>query len=87
MWIYKIKHADDGSIQKYKERFVARGFSQKEGIDYEEIFSPVERCTSIITIMALYSMMKWDLHQMDVNSSFLNGMIKEEVCVTFLSLS
>ena len=37
-WIYKIKHAADGSIEKYKERFVARGFSQKEGVDYEETF-------------------------------------------------
>ena len=37
-WIYKIKHATNGSIEKYKERFVARGFSQKEGIDYEETF-------------------------------------------------
>ena len=42
-WIYKIKHAADGSIEKYKERFVSRGFSQKEGIDYEETFAPIAR--------------------------------------------
>jgi hypothetical protein len=53
-WIYKIKHAADGSVEKYKTRFVARGFSQVEGIDYEETFSPVARYTSIRTIIALY---------------------------------
>ena len=52
-WIYNIKHAADGSIEKYKARFVARGFSQKEGIDYDETFSLVARCTSIRAIMAL----------------------------------
>jgi hypothetical protein len=40
-WIFKIKHVADGSIEKYKARFVARGFSQKEGIDYEETFSQI----------------------------------------------
>ena len=40
-WLYKIKHATDGSMEKYKDHFVARGFSQKEGIDYDEIFVPV----------------------------------------------
>ena len=61
-WIYKIKHVADGSIDKYKARFVARGFSQKEGIDYEEKFAPVARYTSIRAITELISMMKWDLH-------------------------
>ena len=54
---------------------------KREGIDYEETFSPVARYTSIKTIMALASMMKWDLHQMDVNTMFLNGMIEEEVYI------
>ena len=80
-WIYNIKHAADGSIEKYKARFVARGFSQKEGIDYEDTFSPIERYTSIRMIMALSSMMKWDLQQMHINTTFLNGMIEEEVYI------
>ena len=49
-WIYKIKHVADGSIEKYKEIFVAIGFSQKEGVNYEETFAPVARYTSIRTI-------------------------------------
>ena len=61
-WIYKIKHATDGSIEKYKARFVARGFSQKEGIDYEKTFAPVARYTSIRAIMALATKIGWKLH-------------------------
>ena len=60
---------------------MSRGFSQKEGIDYEETFAPVARYTSIRAIMALVSMMKWDLHQMDVKTAFLNGVIEEEVYI------
>ena len=57
-WICKIKYVADGS----KARFVARGFSQREGIDYEETFAPVAWYTSIRAIMARTSMMKWDVH-------------------------
>jgi hypothetical protein len=74
-WIYKIKHADDGSVENFKGIFVARGFTQKEGIDYEETFSPVARYTSIQTIIALVLVLGWKLHQMDVKTTFLNGKI------------
>ena len=80
-WLYKIKHVDDGSVEKYKARFVARDFSQKEGIDYEEKFTHVAIYTSIRTIIALAAKMKWKLHQMDVKTTFLNGVIEEEVYI------
>ena len=56
-WIYKIKHGADGSIEKYKARFMAKGFSQKEGIDYEETFAPVARYTSIRAIISFVAQM------------------------------
>ena len=79
--IYKIQHTIDGSIEKYKAIFVAYGFSQKEGNDYEETFSPVSRYTSIGTIMALAAKTEWKLHQMDVKTTFRNGVIEEEVYI------
>ena len=69
------------NIEKYKEIFVACGFSQKEGIDYEETFAPISRYTSIISVLALAVVMKWKIHQMDVNTAFLNGVVEEEVYV------
>ena len=58
---------------------MAHGFSQKEGIDYEETFAPVVRYTSIRSIFALVAVMKWKVHQMDVKKTFLNGVVEEEV--------
>ena len=52
-WIYKVKQAADGSVEKYKAIFVARGFSQVEGIDYEDTFVVVARYSSIRSILAL----------------------------------
>jgi hypothetical protein len=61
-WVYKIKHAANESVDKYKERFVARGFSQNEGEDYDETFSPVARYTSIRAIISLAASMGWNIH-------------------------
>jgi hypothetical protein len=52
-WICKVKQAADGSMEKHKARFMARGFSQIEGIDYDETFAPVTRYSSIRSIIAL----------------------------------
>jgi hypothetical protein len=60
-WVYKIKHTTDGSVDKYKARFMARGFSQKEGEDYDETFAPVARYTSIKAIISLAASMGWNL--------------------------
>jgi hypothetical protein len=80
-WIYKVKQAVDWSVEKYKARFVARGFSQIEGIDYGETFAPVTRYSSIRSILALSAQMGWRIHQMDVKTAFLNGIIEEEVYI------
>ena len=58
-----------------------KGYSQKEGIDYEEIFDPMARYSSIRTIISLAAEMGWCVHQMDVKTAFLNGVIEEEVFI------
>ena len=69
LW-YDRSHAVDGSIEKYKARFVVRGFSQKEGIDYEETFAHVAWYTSIRAIILLAFVLGWRFHQMDVKTNF-----------------
>ena len=61
-WIYKVKHAVDGRVEKYKACFMAKGFSQKEGIDYEETFATVAKYSSIRTIISLAAEMGWCVH-------------------------
>ena len=80
-WLYKIKYVADGSIEKYKARFVARGFSQIEGVDYEETFTPIARYASIRSVISIAVEMGWKVHLMDVNTTFLNGFIEEEVYI------
>ena len=83
-WLYKIKHVADGSVEKYKSKFVSRGFSKKESIDYEETFSLMARCTTIRYIISLVSVLVWKLHHLDVKTIFLNGEVGEEAYIEHL---
>ena len=78
-WLYKIKHATDGSIEKYKARFVAQGFSQIEGVDYDETFVLVSIFSLIREVISIVVEMGWRIHQMDVKTAFLNSLLQEEV--------
>ena len=78
-WVFKTKYKSDGFVDKYKARLVAKGFKQKEGIDYQETFAPVAKMITIRVVIALAAQFRWELHQMDVKSAFLNGDLTEEV--------
>ena len=72
---------ENGEITRNKTRLVAQGYSQEEGIDFEETFAPVARLEVIRILLAFAVSQFVKLFQMDVKSAFLNGFIKEEVCV------
>ncbi|KAI5332975.1 hypothetical protein L3X38_023104 [Prunus dulcis] len=80
-WVYKTKLNLDGSVQKNKERLVAKGYAQKPGLDYNETYAPVARLDTIRTLIALAAKKGWKLFQLDVKSAFLNGVLQEEVYV------
>nr|GEY76692.1 zinc finger, CCHC-type [Tanacetum cinerariifolium] len=78
-WIFKKKMKVDGIIDKFKARLVIQGFRQKEGIDYFDTYAPVARITTIRLLLALAAIHNLVIHQVDVNTSFLNGDLDEEV--------
>ena len=78
-WLYKTKLNANNEISKFKARLVARGFSQIEGLDYNETFALVAKMPTIKLVLALASKMNWPIHQMDIKSAFLNGDLHEEI--------
>ena len=78
-WVLKRKLNHDGTVARYKARLVARGFSQVEGLDYSETFSPVLRMASFRLLMALATILDLEVHHLDVQTAFLHGDLPEEI--------
>ncbi|KAM0031422.1 putative RNA-directed DNA polymerase [Helianthus debilis subsp. tardiflorus] len=80
-WVFKCKRDDKGDVVRNKARLVVQGFSQQEGIDYDEVYAPVARLEAIRIFLAFASWKDFKVYQLDVKSAFLYGKIKEEVYV------
>ena len=76
-WVYRVKTQEHASRPKYKSRLVVKGYSQRKGIDFEKIFSPVVKMGSIRVILGLAASL--DLEQMDVKTTFLHGDLDKEI--------
>ena len=72
-WVFKVKTGADGSVERYKARLAAQGFTQIYGTDYDKTFCPVVRMESLRTLIALSVQYDLQLHQVDVTTAFLNG--------------
>ena len=78
-WVFKTKYNADGTVDRYKARVVARGFSQEPGKDIIWTFTRVSRLTSIRTLLAIANHLNLELHQMDVSTASLNVKLSEEI--------
>jgi hypothetical protein len=80
-WVFKLKKDSNGDVVKWKARVVAKGYVQRQGVDFDEVFAPVARMESVCVMIALAAHHGWPVHHMDVKEAFLNGELLEEVYV------
>jgi hypothetical protein len=81
-WVFKLKKNAEGEAVKHKSRLVAKGYVQKQGIDFEEVLAPVARLDTVRLILALAANRGWEVHHLDVKTAFLNGELAENVYVS-----
>jgi hypothetical protein len=76
-WIFKHKFDSDGSLERYKARWVLRGFIQRPDVDYDETFNPVVKPATVRTVLSLVVSRSWPIHQLDVKNVFLYDTLSE----------
>ncbi|KAH9752597.1 hypothetical protein KPL71_014753 [Citrus sinensis] len=78
-WVYKIKRDGNDQVERYRARLVVKGYAQKEGIDFNEIFSPLVRLTTVRVVLAMCATFDLHIEQLDVKTTFLHGELKEKI--------
>lgn len=78
-WVFTHKRRADGSLERYKARWVLRGFTQRPGVDYDETFSPLVKPATVRTVLTLALSCFWTIHQLDVKNAFLHGTLTETI--------
>jgi hypothetical protein len=78
-WVYNIKQDDNDQVEQYRARLVVKRYAQKEGIDFNEIFSPIVRLTTTRIVQAMCATFDLHLEQLDVKNVFLHGELKQEI--------
>jgi hypothetical protein len=76
-WVFKVKRNADGSVERYKARVVAQGFSQRPGVDFDETFAPTTKWAALRIIFALAALEDWELESVDISNTYLNGELKD----------
>jgi hypothetical protein len=81
-WVFKVKRLADGSVDKFKARFVAQGVSQRPGFDFDKTYAPVVRFQSLCLLLTITAVQAWRPQQVDVKSTYLYGDLDEEIFMT-----
>lgn len=84
-WVFTIKQTSEGKVDRYKQDWLQKGYSKTYEIDYDETFAPLEKMSTLRTLISNATNSGWPLHQLDIKNAFLHGGLQEKVYMEFFS--